>query len=97
MSQLSIISLTERVDNLCEIFANYGLVKMALYRFDSSNHSKHSTHSKKINKCNLEKINVKDLKKMTLKDLKKFCKDHSIKGYSNLRKNQIIKLLNKSF
>ena len=37
-----------------------------------------------------------NLKKLIVKDLKKLCKDKKIKKYSRLRKNDLIKLLQKN-
>lgn len=76
MAQIQ-IPFPNRVDSLCKIFSDYGLVKMSRFSFD-----KH--------------INSKNLYDLNLNELKDICRDNSIKGYSNLRKNEIIELMKNS-
>ena len=76
MAQIQ-IPFPTRVDSLCKIFSDYGLIKISGFSF-----------GKHMNSMNLYDLN--------LNQLKNICRKHSIKGYSNLRKNQIIKLIENS-
>ena len=38
---------------------------------------------------------MKNISEMTVKELKAYCKKHQIKGYSKLRKSQILSLIKK--
>ncbi len=77
-----------------EEFKNFDFIKHLCQKEDFPNFYKDEKKDKDIEEIT-KQIEKLDLNTLKVSQLKRMCKDNGIKRYSKLKKNELVKLLNK--